>query len=315
MRKIYSLLIIAVVGVALSCKDDALDPLKTKEVTKGNLLSLRGKALNDVYVKGLPIAEVFPKIISGTETLNFDAEYLSNDPASLQSVDIFVTKRTKSGSAYTSTRVLLTNVPFSSFISDGKYPGPWVSVTLKITDVLAKLGLSLTTPNLAATLLADYKFGIVVSSDLNLTNGSIAPAANLVAPGLFQSNQFYPAQLLNWAMTDYCSYDATSWAGKTYDSQESPGSLEDNKVRVDPSTPNRFIMDNFWGDGVDVYFDMNVSVDPGTQTVKIPTQTTSEGGVASGTGTYNQCLGTMLLTCKYVLDGSTYNFTYTLSPK
>jgi len=315
MKKIYSILSIALVLIALSCTDKTLDPIKTDLVSKGNLLALRGKALNDVYVNGLPIAEVFPKIIKGTETLNFDAEYLSADLTSLQSVDVYVTKRTKSGTSYVSSKVLLTNIPFSSFKKDATYPGPWVSVTIKITDVLSKLGLSLSTPGLATTLLTDYKFGISITSDLNLTDGSKWTSDNLVAPGLYQSNQFYPAQVLNWAMTDYCAYDATTWAGKTYESVESPGSTEDNKVRVDPSKANRFIMDNFWGDGVDVYFDINPSTNPSDQTIVIPTQTTSEGGVASGTGTYNQCLGTMLLTCKYVLGGTTYNFTYTLTPK
>ncbi|MFM9840602.1 MAG: hypothetical protein ACKVOQ_20205 [Cyclobacteriaceae bacterium] len=320
MKKItYSLLLFVVLSfVYSSCKDEALDPLQQDKILKGKLLVLRGDQLQKVYFDGKPGAEVFPKIATGTENFAFEAEYLSEDPSSLQSVDIFVLQKTSPTA--TPVRLLMKTVPFSEFKNDGKYPRPWVSVTMKFTDILTKLGIDNTftngklSPATVNKLLTSYKNGIGIESDLNLTDGSKAPAENVVAAGLFQSNQFYPAQILNYAMTDYCSYDPDSWAGKTYKSVESPGSTEDNKMRKDPTVANRFIIDNWWGDGVDVYMDFKVSSNPATQTIVIPKQTTSEGGEASGTGTYSQCVGTISLTCKYVLGGATYEFTYKLTP-
>jgi len=316
MKKIYSLLIVGFLALAISCADDSLDPLQFKSVKKGTILALRGTQLKNIYVNGLPGAELFPKIATGTEKFNFDAEYLSEDPSTLSSFDIYVIKKTGS----TREKVLLTNIPFSSFKTTSDYARPWVSVSLSVVDIFKKLGLSGTFPLSDAdinTLLTTYAFGVQMECDLNLTDGTKVLASDLVAAGLYQSNQFYPAQKLTYAMTDYCAYDANSWSG-VYASQESGAccnSLEDNKFTQDPSDPNKWIMDNWWGDAVDAYVVFTPSTQPDDQIVTVPTQTTSEGGVASGTGTYNQCLKTMTISCKYVLGGATYQWTYSLTPK
>jgi hypothetical protein len=313
MKKNKILFLIALFAIVISCTDESLDPLKFKEVKKGTLLVLRGDALDALYFNGEDIAVVAPLAADGTEKFNFDAEFLSADLTSLASVDVYVLK----GAAGNTTRVLLTNVPFSSFKTDATYRGPWVSISLPFKDMLAKLGLPNTFPLSQATidtLLDLYGGGINIECDLNLTDGSKILAADITAAGLFASDQFYPAMRLNYPILDYCILDINSWAG-SYTSVETPGTTETNVIRKDLLVNNRLIMDNWWGDGVDVYFDMIPSTDPFDQNIVIPTQTTSENGVASGTGTYDQCNNTITLKAKYVIGGSTYNFIYALSPE
>ncbi len=191
-----------------SCSDESLDPLQIKNVQKGKLLALRGVQLQNIYFKGLPGAEFFPKSATGTEKFTFDAEYLASDPNSLQSVDFFILK--KASATAVPQRVLLKNVAFSEFKKDGTYRGPWVTVTFTITEVLTGLGLPSSFPlssSTVTTLLTTYKTGVGIEGDLNLADGSKALAENVVAAGLFQSDQFYPAQKLTYAMTNYCPED------------------------------------------------------------------------------------------------------------
>jgi len=112
-RIIKSFLIIAAVSVAISCVDETLDPLQVSAVKKGSILSLRGTQLDNIYFKGLPGYEIFPKALDGTESFNFDAEYLAEDVTTLASFDMFVLKRTTPGGP--ATRTALKNVPFSQF--------------------------------------------------------------------------------------------------------------------------------------------------------------------------------------------------------
>lgn len=88
------------------------------------------------------------------------------------------------------------------------------------------------------------------------------------------------------------------------------GGTDVNNLRQDPTNPNKLIMDNFWGDEVDAYIVFSPSTSLLDQIVTLPTQTTSEGGVASGIGTYEQCYQTFTLKTTYVLKGKTYNWQY-----
>ena len=148
--------------------------------------------------------------------------------------------------------------------------------------------------------------------DLNLTDGTIIPAADIVAAGLFQSNQFYPAQILTYTVTDYCSYDASTWGGN-WIATETPGSVDPGKMTQDGVDPNKYVFNNWWGDGVDAYMIFSPSTNPGDQIVEVPKQTTSEGGEASGKGTYNQCLDEFTINAKYVIGGGTYEFIYSFA--
>lgn len=302
-------LLLFVLLITFSCADESLDPLHINQVKKGTLLALRGTQLNNIYVLGVPGAELFPRIATGTEIFSFDAEYLSDDPNSLESMDIYVIKREGS----TRTKVFTKNVPFAAFKNDGTYLRPWVSVSLTFKDdILPKLGVDNTFPLSDAaveTLLTTYAFGVNLEIDLNLVDGTKALASDLVAAGLFASNQFYPAQKLTYAMTDYCQYDANSWGGK-WIGTEVPGSVDKNTLVQDASDPNKYVMNNWWGDGVDAFLIFSPSTDPNSQVVTVPKQTTSEGGIAQGVGTYNQCLGTFTINCTYEISGSTYVFVY-----
>jgi hypothetical protein len=206
MKKyIYSILTMVFAGIAFSCEDTSLDPLQMDNVKKGTILALRGQQLTNIYTLGLPGAELFPRAIEGTETFDFDAEYLADDPSTLESFDIYVEKKLAGGAT---ERVLVKTVAGSEFKSTDDYLRPWVSVSIPVTEILAAIGIpDYSDPGVPDILLTTYKFGINLSSDLNLTDGTVVPAADIVAAGLFASNQFYPAQKLTYAMTDYCPED------------------------------------------------------------------------------------------------------------
>lgn len=207
-RFINKLLVLAFVALAFACADDALDPLQFKSVKKGTILALRGQQLENIYFLGLPGAIFNPRTLDGTETFDFDAEILAEDPNSLASVDIFAVKRIPNpDNTVTLERVFLENVPFSEFKQTDDYLRPWVSVSILTTDILEAIGLDYTDPDDVETILDVYEFGIAIECDLNLTDGSKVLAADIVASGLFQSNQFYPAHKLTYSVLNYCPED------------------------------------------------------------------------------------------------------------
>ncbi len=313
----YSLLLlVALTLVYSSCKDDKLDPLQVNDIKKGRILALRGAQLQNVYFKGIPGAELFPRIATAADKFVFEAEYLAENPNSLQSIDFFVLKKT--GAVI--TRVLVQNVPFSAFVKDKKYPGPWVTVTINLSDILTKLGLNPTFPLDAPTinsLLADYKFGIPIEGDLNFTDGTKGLADRLVASGLFQSDQFYPAQKLTYGVTDYCSYVQNSWAG-TYDATEiySNGAYGPYALAFtqDGVNPNKFNTANFWDSGYSAYMIFSPSVNPSTQLVTMPAQAVGGGGniLAGSTGTYDQCTQVLNIFLSYKEGAATYDWRYNM---
>lgn len=207
MKKIInSLFLVSLLVIGFSCEDPALDPLQFENIKKGTLLALRGTQLQNIYYKGVPGALMVPGILTGTEKFEFDGEYLSADPASIASLDVYVIKKT----GLVAERVLLKNVPASDFKTTSDYPNPWVSVSIPINDILTKIGITPTYPLPQASLdklFVDYKFGVGIETDVNLVDGTKVLAAELVAAGLYQSNQFYPAQILNYAVIKYCPED------------------------------------------------------------------------------------------------------------
>ena len=312
MRKfsIYNLVLVALVSIALSCTDDALDPLKVKEVKKGTILALRGTQLDNIYFEGIPGAEFFPRVIQGTEVFAFDAEYLSEDPESLESVDIFIIKKTRTADGITTERVQIKNVPFSEFKHSDDYTRPWVSVSLKLTDILAKIGITdYADPAVIDELLTLYQPGINIESDLNLKDGSKVSADLILASGLFDSDQFYPAQKLTYNATEFCPYDKT-WEA-TYKTVElyASGDVSDFY--------NSTIAFNASGDGTDDYTVSNLAnkgydltatfgistTNPSQQSIDIPQQTLPDGRIvqpigedADGSfGSYDQCSGTLTI--------------------
>ncbi len=309
MKK-HIIFLIALIAMVISCKDEALDPLQINKIKKGTDLALRGNALDKFYWGVVPITSMLdyhlqaaPAVATGNETFAFDAEYLSENPTSLASVDLFVLK------PYTGERIALTTIDGSQF-AVGAYPKPSSSISIKLTDMLAKLGLANTIPLPAATvdslLNGSYGGDITVEADLNLKDGRKILAAEMVASGLYQSDQFYPAMSLPFHMDEFCAYSAGSWAG-TYASGYSTGNYYADNLTVDGSTANRYHIDNFLNKGYNIYFDMSPSTNPYNQTITIPSQTTPGGVVVGDAGndpsTYDQCSGTINLNLKYTATG------------
>jgi hypothetical protein len=197
MKRIFkSLLLISSVALIFSCTDDSLDPVKFKEIKKGTILALRGTQLDNIYFEGICGAEIFANDLARVPKFEFEAEFLSEDKSSLASVDVFALKKTKSGSTTTVEKVLLVNVPSSAFAT-GDYPGPSAKVSINVSDIITKIG----SPS-SAVLLDLYANGIDIHSDLNLTDGTKVLSDQIVAAGLFQSDQFYPAQILSICVSD-----------------------------------------------------------------------------------------------------------------
>lgn len=307
-KSLYSLLIILTAAFVFSCEDTSLDPLRTADVKKGTILALRGQQLQNIYYQGLPGAEFFPRIITGTETFDYDAEFLAEDPTTLESFDIYVIKKVGS----TTERVFLKNIPGSDFKETSDYVRPWVSVSLKLTDILEALDLAdYTDPAVVDALLSTYKFGVNMESDLNLKDGTVVPAADIVAAGLFQSNQFYPAQKLTYNVTDFCVYDASTWAG-TYAANEVYSSSVYGPYSVtfvqDVDNPNKFTFTNFWDYGLTAYVEFTAATDnPDDQIVVFPDQDV-DGIPLTGSGTYDQCLQIFKIQTSY--DGSDWRYEF-----
>jgi len=312
MKKILkSLLLVSLIAIGFSCTDDSLDPLQFKKISKGTILALRGAALTNIYSKGIPVSELFPRIATGTEKFMYEAEILADDPSTVASVDIYVIKKTGASTS----RVLLKNVPASEFKKD-KYPNPSATISLTINEVLTGIGITPTFPLSDASvdaLLTNYKFGIAMESDLNLSDGTKVLAADIVAAGLFQSNQFYPAMLLSWAVTDYCTYDEAAWSGD-YDATENSefsGAYGPYTITLGKTGTNTFSTDNFYDSGWPLEFTLNPSTDVASQTISFVKQsiTTGSGNVYSweGDGTYNQCLSTMGINITVKKNGEVFD--------
>lgn len=324
MKTKISAVIVLFSILAISCQDDNLDPLQIKKIQKGKLLALRGQQLENIYFDGVPGAEVFPSIATSADKFVFDAEYLSDNPNSLQSCDVFILKSD-------GTRVLWKNVPFSEFKKDNTYPNPWVTISIPFSDILNRLGLPTTFPLSAGTintLQSAYGSGINIETDLNLTDGTKALAANVVADGLFQSDQFFPAQKLVYNVTPYCAFTSTSWI-TNYDAVE----IFSNGTSTDPytvsitagSNANNFVVNNFRNNSAyKAVLTFATSTNPYDQNANFATQTVTGApagsNIATGSkGTYDQCVGTINVTLKYTEGTGTTavvtNFTYSLTPQ
>ncbi len=225
-------------------------------------------------------------------------------------------------------RTPVMNVPFSQFKADATYLGPWVSVSITLPQMLTLLGLppasdaSYKTSGSTNPLLTIYKLGINMDTDLNLVSGSKILAADIVAAGLFQSNQFYPAMKLTWTVTDYCPFIAGSWTGSWIGTEVFASSSGDDDIQLfqDATNPNKYVISNFWGlagcggPTLTAFIIFSPSTNPSTQTLTMPSQSDgqSTAGTISGTaGKYNQCTQTFSVQVTYVQN---VNFTSCQTP-
>lgn len=318
MKK-HILFLIVLVAIVMSCQDKSLDPLQTDKVKKGTVLALRGAALDKFYWEYAPITSMLdfrlqaaPAVADGTETFDFIGEYLSEDPNSLASVDFYVVK------PYTGERIPLATVDGSQF-AVGDYPKPSAAFSFKLTDMLAKLGLANTIPLPQATvdslLKGSYAGDITIEANLNLKNGTKVLASEMVASGLYQSDQFYPAMSLTFQMDEFCAYNPGSWPG-SYASGYSTGNYYADNLTPDGVKADRYHIDNFLNKGYNIYFDMSPSTSPYDQIIDIPSQTTPGGVLVSDPNSdpsiYDQCSGTITLYCKYTPTGKSATY-FTIS--
>ncbi len=110
----------------------------------------------------------------------------------------------------------------------------------------------------------------------------------------------------------YCAFNPSSWTGVWGGDEVGAccGGTDKNNITQDSSNPNKFWMDNFWGDHVPAYIIFTPSTNFHDQVVTLPKQTTADPGVASGTGTYDQCSQTFTINTTYVAFGGTYVWQY-----
>jgi hypothetical protein len=157
----------------------------------------------------------------------------------------------------------------------------------------------------------DSKSGDVVTADddfeFDWSKSTPAPVGDATAEtAKFTSSKENDVKVS--IVSHLCPYNASSWTGAWGGDEVGAccGGTDANAIRQDATDPNKFIMDNFWGDGVDAYFILTPSTTSVfDQVLTMPKQTTSEGYIASGTGTYDQCAGTFTIATKYTLPGLT----------
>lgn len=337
MKKIYSLLTLALFAVIVSCTDDDLDPLNFKKVTKGTLLALRGDFLQAIYIDGTSGASFVPLITDGTDVFSFDAEYLSDDPTSLESIDVYVENAD-------GVRTLLENIPATAFKTTDDYTRPWVTVSFTLNEILAGLDLPQASPDeplpqeTVDLLLDEYGAGINIVTDLNLKDGTKVLADEMVAAGLYQSDQFYPAMRLPFDVVKYCPYEEGEWSGdyKALEiGEETVGpyvvkftQTGDHTYEVsnilDTDNPNTPLVD----ESFHIVITLNPSTSPYDQEVTVETVTFGTGDDATdfeAEGTYQQCPvlnddgtkkddGTILLDVVYGDYEFTYQFKKVVTP-
>jgi hypothetical protein len=256
---VKTIMVLVFAALGFSCADEDLDPLQSEKVKKGTLLALRGDQLDAIYWNGEPYgAAFFYNNVQGNETFDFEAEFLAEDPESLSDVDVYVIIRPSK------ERVLLTNIPASQFTT-GTYRGPSVEVSLPLSEILAKIGADLSTSAGQEAFVEAYEeTGIVLECDVNLVDGSQVRAADLVAAGLYESDQFYPAQILSYGVEDI----------------ENARPVATTSLRV--GTP----LKNGSKDTVDIVFDQAIS---GLPTISVsPSDAGTVGALVAKPGTNNE---------------------------
>lgn len=184
MKNIFSIFILGFLLVVSSCTDPDLDPLRTNQIKKSALITLRGAAadfLNEA--ENLGAADAFSKTADfSKEAFNFDADFIAEDITSLANVEIFA-KATEKGA-----RVKVATIDGSVFTvrSGGKYPTGTIAVPLKSILDATKADPS---------TMEDDSY-LYVECDINLKNGDKIAASDVTNSSLFETAFFYPAHKL-----------------------------------------------------------------------------------------------------------------------
>jgi hypothetical protein len=188
------------IGIAClaACADDSLDPFRLKEQTKGSILALRGDSFDALNDNGCSNS-FFRNDIVGDEAFVMDVEYLSEDPTSLQEIQVYAHYQKPdpdhAGQFLADTRAKVTTFPGSALTSTGG-ANPTGVLSVQLAAILTAVG----NPTVEEGDLLN------IESDLLLTNGSVVFSTSVVNSGLYQSGIFYPAQTLLYCHEDINDY-------------------------------------------------------------------------------------------------------------
>jgi len=180
------------------CTDDSLDPFRLKEQAKGSILALRGASFDALNENGCSNT-FFRNDIVGDETFVMDVEYLSEDPTSLEEIQVYAHYQRpdpdNAGEFLVDTRKQVTKFAGSTLTASGG-GNPTGTLSIKLSDILA----AVSNPTIEDGDLLN------IESDLLLKNGTVVFSTSVVNSGLYQSGIFYPAQTLLYCYDDINNY-------------------------------------------------------------------------------------------------------------
>jgi hypothetical protein len=110
-------------------------------------------------------------------------------------------------------------------------------------------------------------------------------------------------------LDDDCTFDEETWKG-TFSALEDYATGSDYgpydvTFEQDAVDPNKYIFHKFWDSGITAY----IIFDPNSNVVTFPAQDDGDGTAITGSGTYNQCSKTMVISTQYAGYSWQYRFT------
>jgi hypothetical protein len=190
MKHLISIFIIGFVLAFSACTDPDLDPLRTDQIKKSALITLRGTAVNnlDDADNYLGAVDKFSKVGDLTkETFDFDADFIAEDITSLSKVEVFAKATEKSA------RVRIATVDGAAFViaKGGKYPTGKFSIPLAAIIDATKVDIS----------KVENDSYLYIECDITLKNGDVIAAGDVTNSSLFETAFFYPAHKLLYLVT------------------------------------------------------------------------------------------------------------------
>lgn len=188
--------ILAILALALACKDESLDPFRFTELKKGSLLALRG---DDGTAGSLDPDQnfFFRDNITGNETFSYIADFISEDQTLLSGVQVY--GKLAISNEPQGARKLIKTVPGSAFVSPSANAPRQGTVTITLDEILTTMGLDAEPDTISRT-------NLIIESDIELTDGTIVPSSAIVNSGLFAANAFFPAHKLNYYAEDAADF-------------------------------------------------------------------------------------------------------------
>jgi hypothetical protein len=166
-----------------ACTDKTLDPLQFDQVKSGNMIALRGTAVDNLNNRKFNGAiDSFSISKPTNEKFEFDAEFLSSNPDNLKTIEVFAK------SDKVTTRKKVATVDGGALSTKSGKGNPLGPVAIPLSTILTALGQKVT----------DFAKGdyITIECDLTLKDGGTVPANAIVHAQLTQSGIFYPAHSL-----------------------------------------------------------------------------------------------------------------------